>query len=123
MSKSQWEQLPEEFREAIVFLFKQQGLDFEKSCLRDEASAEQKAEESSPWMTRKQAAQFALVSTDTIDNWCRAGLIKSLKLDSGRPGRVGIDRNSLRRFLNSRVKADPHKRVRATPMQGSKYRV
>ena len=33
MSKSQWEQLPENFRETVIFLFAQQGLDFEKICV------------------------------------------------------------------------------------------
>ena len=123
MSKSQWEQLPENFRETVIFLFAQQGLDFEKICVNDVKEPNEKSEEVSPWMTRKEAANFARVSIDTIDNWRRDERIKSNKLGNGRPGSVRISRDSLRRFLNSMVKADPHKRVRETPMKGASYRV
>ena len=74
-------------------------------------------------MTRKEAADYAGVSTDTIDNWRKAGNVKYNKLADGRPGAVRIDRNTLRRFLSKRVVADPYKRVREIPMKGARYRV
>ena len=123
MSKSQWEQFPKEFRDTVIFLFNQQGLDFEKICLTDEKSSKQTSEAGSPWMSRKEAADYAGVSTDTVDNWCKNGKIKYIKLAEGRPGSKRIDRNSLRRFLNSKIKANPDKRDRFTPMKGSRYRV
>ena len=74
-------------------------------------------------MTRKEAAIYAGVSTDTIDNWRKAGCIKDRKLADGRPGRVLIDRKDLKRYLASKVVHDPHKRVRETPMKGVRNRV
>ena len=32
-----------------------------------------KAEPSSPWLSRKDAAKYACVSVDTIDDWTRKG--------------------------------------------------
>ena len=119
MSQQQWEQLPKEFRETVIFMFAQQGLDFEKICVNDV----EKSEEVSPLMTRKEAAIYAGVSTDTIDNWRKAGCIKDRKLADGRPGRVLIDRKDLKRHLASKVVHDPYKRVRDTPMKGARYRV
>ena len=51
------------------------------------------------------------------------GYIKFCKLSPGRPGRVLIDRKSLKRYLASKVVHDPHKRIRETPMKGARYRV
>ena len=123
MNHKTWQRLPEIFRETAVVLFQSQGIDFEKTFITDDSKAVQEQEYSSPWMSRQEAASYAGVSTDTIDNWRKAGKIKYSKLADERPGRVMIDRNSLRRFLTSRVVADPHKRIRHTPMKGARLRV
>ena len=34
----------------------------------------------SPWLSRKAAAEYASVSTDTIDKWCASGLIEKRPL-------------------------------------------
>lgn len=47
-----------------------------------------------PWMTRREAAAYARVSTQTIDAWRRAGLASSKK---GRT--VLIARGDLEQFL------------------------
>ena len=52
----------------------------------------------SPWLSRKAAAEYASVSTDTIDNWCAAGLIEKSKLNDSRPGAVLILRDSLEKY-------------------------
>lgn len=57
----------------------------------------------SPWLSRKAAAEYASVSTDTIDNWCAKGFIEKSKLNDSRPGAVLILRASLEKFLRSRV--------------------
>ena len=122
MGRSTWEQFPQAWRASIISMFKLQGIDFEKTFIKED-SLESKPEKASPWMTRKEAASYAGVSTDTIDNWLKAGKVKYNKLANGRPGAVRIDRDSLRRFLTSRVVTDPQKRVRETPMKGARYRV
>ena len=123
MNHETWQRLPENFRKTAVVLFQSQGVDFEKIFITDDSNAEQKQEAGSPWMSRQEAASYAGVSTDTIDKWLKADKIRYSKLADGRPGRVMIDRNSLRRFLTSRVVADPHKRIRKTPMKGARLRV
>ena len=123
MNHEIWLRLPENFRKTAVVLFQSQGVDFEKTFITDDSKAVQEQEYSSPWMSRQEASSYAGVSTDTIDNWLKAGKVKYSKLADGRPGRVMIDRNSLRRFLSSRVVANPHRRVRETPMKGVRLRV
>ena len=123
MGKNEWEQFPQAWRDSIISMFELQGIDFEKIFITDDSNAEQKQEAGSPWMSRQEAASYAGVSTDTIDNWRKAGKIKYSKLADERPGRVMIDRNSLRRFLSSRVVSNPHRRVRETPMKGVRLRV
>lgn len=123
MGKNEWEQFPQAWRDSIISMFELQGIDFEKIFITDDSNAEQKQEAGSPWMSRQEAASYAGVSTDTIDKWLKADKIRYSKLADGRPGRVMIDRNSLRRFLTSRVVADPHKRIRKTPMKGARLRV
>ena len=123
MNQEIWQRLPKNFRETAVVLFQSQSIDFEKTFITDDSNAEQKQEAESPWMSRQEAASYAGVSTDTIDKWLKADKIRYSKLADGRPGRVMIDRNSLRRFLTSRVVADPHKRIRKTPMKGARLRV
>ena len=122
MGRSTWEQFPQAWRSSIISMFELQGVDFEKTFIKED-SQESKSEDVSPWMTRKEAANYAGVSTDTIDNWLKAGKVKYTKLANGRPGAVRIDRNSLRRFLNSKVKGNPDKRSRETYMKGARYRV
>ena len=123
MNQEIWQRLPENFRETAVVLFQSQGVDFEKTFIKKDSQADGKPEEVSPLMTRKEAAIYAGVSTDTIDNWLKAGKVKYSKLADGRPGRVMIDRKSLKRYLASKVVHDPHKRVRETPMKGVRNRV
>ena len=123
MNQEIWQRLPESFRETAVVLFQSQSVDFEKTFITDDSKAVQEQKYSSPWMSRQEAASYAGVSTDTIDNWRKAGKIKYAKFVDTRPGRVMIDRNSLRRFLNSRVVVDPHRRVRETPRKGVRLRV
>ena len=123
MNHEIWLRLPENFRKTAVVLFQSQGVDFEKTFITDDSKAVQEQEYSSPWMSRQEASSYAGVSTDTIDNWLKAGKVKYSKLADGRPGRVMIDRNSLRRFLSSRVVVNPHRRGRETPMKGVRLRV
>ena len=123
MNQEIWQRLPESFRETAVVLFQSQGVDFEKVFISDASKTELKQEDCSPWMSRQEASSYAGVSTDTIDNWLKAGKVKFSKLANGRPGRVMIDRKSLKRYLASKVVHDPHKRVRETPMKGVRNRV
>ena len=124
MQIKSWHRLPEKFRETAIVLFQSQDIDFEKTFIKEDSQGGgEKQDEVSPLMTRKEAAIYAGVSTDTIDNWRKAGYIKDCKLADGRPGRVLIDRKSLMRHLASRVVHDPHKRIRETPMKGARYRV
>ena len=123
MNHETWQRLPENFRETAVVLFQSQGVDFEKTFIKEDSQADGKPEEVSPLMTRKEAAIYAGVSTDTIDNWLKAGKVKYSKLADGRPGRVMIDRKSLKRYLACKVVHDPYKRVRDTPMKGVRNRV
>ena len=121
MGTEEWEAIPMEKQQSIIQIFKLLNIDFEKTFIQKES--QKISEESSPWMTRKEAAEYAGVSTDTIDNWLKAGKVKYSKLAAGRPGAVRIDRKSLHRFLNSKVKANPDRRVRETFMKGAGYRV
>ena len=123
MSYNDWKKFPEAWRASIISMFELQGVDFEKTFIKEDSQADGKQEEVSPLMTRKEAAIYAGVSTDTIDNWLKAGKVKYSKLADGRPGRVLIDRKSLKRHLASKVVHDPYKRVRDTPMKGARYRV
>lgn len=54
--------------------------------------------EPSSWFSRKEAAQYAHVSTDTIDRWVSIGYIKRIKLNRAKNGRVLIDRKSIDAF-------------------------
>ncbi len=123
MSTEKWEQYPLEWRESIISLFKLQDIDFEKTFIQKVSNAEEEGEKKSPWITRKEAAAYAGVSTDTIDNWLKAGKVKYNKLADGRPGAVRISRRSLELFLAGKVKADPDKRIRNNPRKGERYRV
>ena len=89
MTKEEWKNLPQNIRDMIIAAFKLAGKDFERDVLAtDEAGSGEPS--ASPWMTRAAAAEYASVSTDTIDNWCAAGLIEKSKLNDSRPGAVLI---------------------------------
>ena len=124
MQIKSWHRLPEKFRETAIVLFQSQDIDFEKTFIKEDSQGGgEKQDEVSPLMGRKDAAAYADVCMDTIDNWRKAGYIKDYKLADGRPGKVLIDRKSLMSHLASRVVHDPHKRIRETPMKGARYRV
>ena len=55
--------------------------------------------EPTPWLSRKEAAQYAHVSKDTIDRWVSIGYIKRIKLNQAKNGRVLIDRKSIDAFF------------------------
>ena len=61
----------------------------------------------SEWMTRREAADYARRSTDTIDNWCSRGYVERCKLAGGRAGGVLIRRKSLEKFIASKVIKKP----------------
>jgi hypothetical protein len=63
-----------------------------------EGERHQKTEPTS-WITRKEAAQYAHVSTDTIDRWISIGYIQRIKLNQAKNGRVLIDRKSIDAFF------------------------
>lgn len=74
------------------------------------------------WLTRQEAAQFARVSTDTIDTWIKRQFIKANKLAEGKAGGVRIYRASLDSFLLSRCTKKMRKRQYAPSVAGG-YRV
>ena len=71
-----------------------------------EGERHQKTEPTS-WITRKEAAQYAHVSTDTIDRWVSIGYIKRIKLNQAKNGRVLIDRKSIDAFFRQCSSAAP----------------
>ncbi len=119
-----WEQqVPEEFKKVVINLFRMHDIDFEPVFVYGHLSANDEPQNVPQYLTRKDAAEFASVSTDTIDNWIRAGKIKASKLAEGRPGAVRIESKSLVRFLNKNITLKPNKRIRDTPRKGERYRV
>ena len=76
-----------------------------------EADATPTPPKRSDWLTRQEAADYAKVSTDTIDNWCARGYIEKYKLGGGKAGAVRIPSASLEKFIRSRIVNRP-KRVR-----------
>lgn len=122
MEKSKWEAIPKPIRNMAVDVFKMADIDFERECIISD-KAESQELTPSPWMTRAEAARYAHVSTDTIDNWCAAKYIERAKLGTGRPGSVLIVRGSLEKFLRSRID-NRSKRVRKeAPSVKGGYRV
>lgn len=122
MTKEEWKNLPQNNRDMIIAAFKLAGKDFERDVLStDEAGSGEPS--ASPWMTRAAAAEYASVSTDTIDNWCAAGLIEKSKLNDSRPGAVLILRNSLEKFLCSRIVRKKRIRKDSAPSIKGGYRV
>lgn len=122
MERSRWEAISSTIRNMIIATFKMAEIDFEREyVISNETSPRQF--EMSPWMTRREAAKYARVSTDTIDNWCTAGHIKKSKLGVGRPGSVLIDRDSLEKFLRSRIVNDAKYDRKAVPSVKGGYRV
>ena len=122
MKSSTWEAIPKESRDVIVAVFKMAQIDFEREyVISDETQPRQF--ETSPWMTRAEAARYAHVSMDTIDNWCRAKYIDHSKLGAGKAGGVLILRDSLEKFLRSKID-NRSKRIRiAAPSVNGGYRV
>jgi predicted site-specific integrase-resolvase len=53
----------------------------------------------SKWMNRKQASQYANVSIDTIDDWCKQGHIIKIKNNSARNGKVLILVKSIDEYM------------------------
>lgn len=109
MSKIEWRQLPEEFRNTVISIFRMRDIDFEEVFLEQKHGDNR--EDSHPYMTRNDAADYANVSTDTIDNWCAQGYIEKSKLGGGKAGTVLISRESLEKHIRSCVVKHP-KRVR-----------
>lgn len=109
MGKSEWQQLPEDFRNTVISIFRMQDIDFEKVFLEQKHGGDR--EDNHPYMTRDKAADYAQVSVDTIDNWCAQGYIEKSKLGGGKAGTVLISRESLDKFIRSRV-VNRRKRVR-----------
>ena len=113
MERSKWEAIPSTIRDMVIAAFKMARIDFEREYVTS-AEVKPRQRETSPWMSRQDAAQYACVSTDTIDNWCAAGYIDKAKVGAGRPGSVLIDRNSLEKFLRSKI-SNRKKRARVQP--------
>jgi|GEM_PF-4682144 len=61
---------------------------------------EPKENETSPYLSRREAADWLKVSTDTVDNLIAAGKLRSSKLSPARCGRVLVDRRSLETFVH-----------------------
>ena len=122
MSKSQWQQLPEDFRNTVISIFRMCDIDFEEVFFEKEHCRVK--ESNTPYMTRSEAAEYARVSKDTIDNWCENAYIEKSKLGGGRAGAVLISRESLEKFIRSRV-VNRTKRVRKdyAPSVKGGYRV
>lgn len=115
MERSRWEAIPKESRDVIVAAFKMAKIDFEQEYVIS-GETQPRQFETSPWMTRAEAAEYARQSVDTIDNWCNKHYIERAKLGAGKPGSVLIRRDSLEKFLRS--KADNRvKRIRKETVQ------
>ena len=69
----------------------------ETNSTAPEAERLQKTEPTT-WFSRKEAARYAHVSTDTIDHWGTMGYIKKIKLCRAKNGRVLIERKSIDAF-------------------------
>lgn len=122
MEKSTWEAMSEKIRDVVVAAFKTGEIDFEREYVIASKTPPSQSE-TSPWMTRAEAARYAHVSTDTIDNWCRAKYIERSKLGAGKAGGVIIVRDSLEKFLRSKID-NCSKRIRmAAPSVKGGYRV
>lgn len=100
MTKFEWGLIPQENQLVIKAVCNNFGFDFESKCL--EADNEKVANDSI-WIKRIEAAEYAKVSTDTIDNWCDKNYIIKSKLAGGRAGAVLIDRASLEKHIRSHV--------------------
>jgi len=96
--------------ELIAGFCKTVGINLEE-FLATHAKTTSTEEALSDWLTRKGAAAYANVSTDTIDNWCAQGHIEKSKLGGGRAGAVRISRKSLDAFIKRCIVNCP-KRVR-----------
>lgn len=111
MSSKIWFGVNPQIRGVIIATFKLAGIDFERDFVVSEDAAEAANKDASPWMTRADAAKYAKCSTDTIDNWIAKGYLVHSKLGAGKPGSVLIERDSLEKFLRSKI-VNPQKRAR-----------
>ena len=53
------------------------------------------------YLSRKDAADYANVSIDTIDRWVANGFVEKIKTNPAKNGKVLIPRKSIEKFLNS----------------------
>ena len=53
------------------------------------------------YLSRKDAADYANVSIDTIDRWVANGFVEKIKTNPAKIGKVLIPRKSIEKFLNS----------------------
>lgn len=122
MEKSTMDAISRQIRDLFFEAFEVAGKDFERDVIvtRDTNPDEIPV---SPWMTRAEAARYAHVSTDTIDNWCAAKHIERAKLGTGRPGSVLIVRDSLEQFLRSRIDNRSKRTRKEAPSVKGGYRV
>lgn len=95
----------EQNRALVLAICKACGIDLES--ISTSTPSPSGDETRSEWMTRKEAADYARRSPDTIDNWCNSGFIERCKLGGGRAGGVLIRRKSLEKFLASKVVKRP----------------
>lgn len=105
MKKSIWNNISPNIKEIIISAFKMAEVDFERDCVVPDVPESDTASmlcTSSPWLTRKEAADYARCSTDSIDNWVMTGKIFRSKMNRSRPGHVLIDKNSLEQFLRGK---------------------
>ena len=56
------------------------------------------------WLTRAEAAEYARLSIDKIDDLAKAHLINSVKTNSAKCGRVLIEKASIDRYYESLMK-------------------
>ena len=92
-----WQMAPNSIREAIAQLCNAIGIDFEKDFL----SNYKVPERTSQWISLREAAAYANVSTFTVRRWCYAQKVVSRKLNPARCGRILISRDSLAVFIDS----------------------
>lgn len=122
MQQKVWNSIDAKIQSMIAAGFEMAGIQFERDFVDNPENAVEPTIDS-PWLTREEAATYAKVSKDTVDNWIKSGYIRYIKTAEGRPGRILIDKCSLEKFLRSKV-VNPKKRVRKlAPSVPGGYRV
>lgn len=124
MGKIKWQQMPDPVQIAHALEILERATEALNECQNVDLKPTTSAGDSSGWLTRKGSADYANVSTDTFDDWCAKGYIVKAKLGGGRAGTVLISRESIDKFIRSRVVNRP-KRVRKdyAPSVKGGYRV